>query len=453
MRRITLVICALAVLVGCAKEKPTVVAKVGKAEISLKEVEKRVPTRKFQSEAEEMDARRSALDKIIENKLYLLEAKDQGRHETDEFKKRLEDLTSDVAIKQMYEDLIVAKYEGTDEDAKVLWERLKQEAKVRICVLGSEEEAKKTLEELKAGADFGQLVEEKSTDKRSAAKGGSLGYMKWTDRPDAFSQVAFALEEGEMSDVVKIGGEYYIILLDDKVEVEPKDFEQEKARLKEMTTMRQRSGAAEDFVEDLKDKAGIAYEEEVLAWLADKLTSEAGQAKQASEKFSPEENGQVLVRFGNQEWSVEETIGRFGSRMPPFTDLASVRQGVEFSVVRELLWQEAKRRGVHKSDAVEDAVDSRKDAWLVTELRREASQIATQPTDDELQDYYDTHKEERFKDKAFEEVKDRVRVMLGTELKQQKTQEFVDGLKQKYEIEIYEENLVVAKETEEEEGE
>lgn len=256
-----------------------------------------------------------------------------------------------------------------------------------------------------------------------------------------------------MSDVVKVGSEYYIILLEDKVEVEQKDFEQEKARLKEMATMRQRSSAAEDFVENLKEKAGITYDEEVLAWLAEKLTGEAGQMRGATEEFSPEENEQVVVRFGNQEWSVEETIGRFGSRMPPFTDLKSVRQGVEFSVVRELLWQEAKRRGVHKSDTVEDAVNSRKDAWLVTELRQEASQVATQPTDDELREFYDTHREERFKDKEFEEVKDRVRVMLGTELKKQKTQEFTDGLKEKYEIEIYEENLVVAKETKEEEGE
>jgi len=136
--------------------------------------------------------------------------------------------------------------------------------------------------------------------------------------------------------------------------------------------------------------------------------------------------------------------------MPPFTDAKSVKQGVEFSVVRELLWQEAKKRGVHRSKDVEETVTSRKEMWLITDMRREASQVETPPTDEQLQEYYDTHKEERFKDKTFEEVKDKVRVMLGTELKKEKTQEFIDELKKKYEIEIYEDNLMVAKETEKE---
>jgi len=449
MRRIVLAASILVLVIGCARERPTVVAKVDRIEVTLEEVEKRLPTRKFKTEEEELEAKKSALNKIIENKLFLAAAEDRGDDKTEEFKERLDDLRSDLAIKQMYQDLIVAKYEATEEDAREMWERLGEKVKARVIALHTQEEAEKVLEELKGGADFAELAREHSVDSKSAEKGGSLGYISWDDRPDEFSQAGFALEAEEMSDVVKVGRLYYIIKVEEKVKLERKPFEEEKARLMEQVTMRKRTVAAEDFVDKLKEKAGITIDEEVLTWLTEKVKAQTGEMGGNIPELTDEEKSRIIVRFEGREWSVGEVMDRFGPRIPPLTDIESVREAIEFAVIRELLWLEAKRRGIHATEEVENRVDERREMWLVGDLRQEVSRVETTPTQDEMLAYYNDHKEEHFKDKKYEEVENRVRMMIGTEKRKEQTEEFLDDLREKYQVEIYEESLMAKKEAEE----
>ena len=72
------------------------------------------------------------------------------------------------------------------------------------------------LELIRSGADFEKLAKEFSEDPGSANAGGDLGYINRGGFIKEFEEVAFALEKGEISDVVKTMFGYHIIQQLDK---------------------------------------------------------------------------------------------------------------------------------------------------------------------------------------------------------------------------------------------
>lgn len=80
--------------------------------------------------------------------------------------------------------------------------------------LATEKEADSVVKELAAGADFKQLVAEKSTDKFSAANHGALGWMEATSTPSEII-AANLTKKGQVSGVIKSATNYIIFRLDD----------------------------------------------------------------------------------------------------------------------------------------------------------------------------------------------------------------------------------------------
>lgn len=451
MKRTLLLTFIFAFVLGCAKEKPNVVAKVGDMEITLEELQKRLPAREYKSETEELNVKKSTLDRLIDNKLLLLEAKNRNYQKEKEFKDKIEDVKRDAAIRAMYKEMVIdAINEVADEEAKELWGKLGEEVFVRIITVGTVEEAQQILEELRGGADFAELAKQKSIDRRSAPKGGEIGYIRWDRYPDALCQVAFALNPGEISDVLEMWGKYHIIKVEDKREVERKAFEEDKERLKKVVLGKKRNKVAQDFVDKLREKAGIVIDNEVVSFLVDKAGSQIGEKPSSSiSEFTEEENNRIIVRFENKEWTLGEVMDKLGPTVPPLNDVNSVRDNIEGLVIQELLWEEARNRGFHKNKEVEEAVKNSEERELVGRLRQEVLSDIPKPTDDELLQYYETHKNE-YKDKEFEKVKNIITMRITGERRREKNREFIDELRKKYPIEIYEENLLVKSEPEDE---
>jgi peptidyl-prolyl cis-trans isomerase D len=114
-------------------------------------------------------------------------------------------------IRRAYDDNI-DQY-STPEQIRASHILLKTEGKDDAAVKAKAEDI---LKQAKAGADFGELAKKYSEDEGSAKNGGDLDYFGRGKMVAEFDAVAFTLQPGQISDVVKSQFGYHIIKLTDK---------------------------------------------------------------------------------------------------------------------------------------------------------------------------------------------------------------------------------------------
>jgi peptidyl-prolyl cis-trans isomerase C len=127
-----------------------------------------------------------------------------------------------------------------------------QEVHARHILVPTEDEAKAIEAELKKGADFATLAKEKSKDP-GAAEGGDLGYFTKDQMVPEFSDVAFKLDKGQISDPVHTQFGWHIIKVEDKRTKPTPTFDEVKSQLENYVTHR----AQAELVGKLRSAANI----------------------------------------------------------------------------------------------------------------------------------------------------------------------------------------------------
>jgi peptidyl-prolyl cis-trans isomerase C len=166
------------------------------------------------------DQKREYLITYLSDVILLAQAADKQKiADRDDVKHRIDFERSKVLMETLLHD--TGKAALNDEAMhKVYDEAVKQmppeqEVHARHILVQTEDEAKEIEAELKKGADFATLAKEKSKDP-GAADGGDLGYFTKDQMVPEFSQAAFKLDKGQISDPVHTQFGWHIIKVEDK---------------------------------------------------------------------------------------------------------------------------------------------------------------------------------------------------------------------------------------------
>jgi len=161
---------------------------------------------------------------------------------------------ADVYLTRQLEDAV------SDADARAFYDQqisqieLQEEVRARHILVASEEEARAVVARLEAGEDFVAVAQDVSIGP-SGADGGDLGYFTADRMVPEFSDAAFALEPGAISDPIQSEFGWHVIKVEDRRPQQLVTFEEVKESIK----ARLRQDKAAPYVEEARNAATIEY--------------------------------------------------------------------------------------------------------------------------------------------------------------------------------------------------
>jgi peptidyl-prolyl cis-trans isomerase SurA len=108
------------------------------------------------------------------------------------------------------------------------------------------------MDSLQQGADFESLAREYSEDRPSAERGGDLGLVQRRSLPPSFEEIAFRMEPGEISDVVRTEFGFHIIKVSERQPIQ--SYEEMKDNLRRQYQNNMMRTDQQKYVEALREK-------------------------------------------------------------------------------------------------------------------------------------------------------------------------------------------------------
>jgi peptidyl-prolyl cis-trans isomerase C len=119
------------------------------------------------------------------------------------------------------------------------------------------EKANEALARAKEGEDFTVLAKELSEEPGAAESGGDLGYFSKDRMVPEFSEAAFAMESGSVSEPVRTQFGWHIIKVEDKKDAGVAEFGEVKEQLGDYLEADKQRKAVEGLMESLREGAEI----------------------------------------------------------------------------------------------------------------------------------------------------------------------------------------------------
>ena len=224
------------------------------------------------------EMRAQAKDQVVIREIFAQEAEKQGIANTADYKAQLELLRQTVLINTLFQNFLKA-HPISDADALVEYNKFKaeqsgQEYDARHILVDSEDEAKKLIAQIKAGAKFEDLAKKNSKDTGSAENGGDLGWAKPGSYVPEFATALQGLQKGQMTDTpVKTQFGYHIIRVEDVRTAQFPSFDEVKDKVKQQMEQVK----LQEYQESLRKAAKTDYK-----FAAEQAPQQAPQAPQGA---------------------------------------------------------------------------------------------------------------------------------------------------------------------------
>ncbi len=192
----------------------------------------------------------------------------------------MDDLEKQIRLRLQIEALIEEEMEDKDIDDEAVrsfydenpqhFEQPEQVRVAHILILTQDKTeqqkaealrlAEDVLQKARDGEDFAELVRAYSEDPGSKDQGGEYTFPRGQMVPE-FEQVAFTLEEGQISDLVETMYGYHIIKKRDHIDAVKRSFEDAEPVIRDYLVRQKRGRFWEDYIEKLHADADIEFSE------------------------------------------------------------------------------------------------------------------------------------------------------------------------------------------------
>lgn len=199
------------------------------------------------------------LKNIARERLVLERAYSKNIDHTNTVKEQLENLKKQLVIQEYLRSIMddIVPEKDVRKEYNVLKEKFvgKEEVKASHILVETEAEAKELLKQLKDGADFAELAQEKSLDTASGTRGGDLGYFSKDRMVPSFAEAAFKAKKGEVTGPVETDFGWHVLKVEDRRPMEAPKYEEVRERIQQTMA----NDAIERYLNDLVKQSSVKY--------------------------------------------------------------------------------------------------------------------------------------------------------------------------------------------------
>jgi peptidyl-prolyl cis-trans isomerase SurA len=305
---------------------------------------------------------------------------------------------------------------------------------------------------IKNGEDFTTLAAQYSEDPATKNNGGDLGNFDRRRMTQPFDSAVFAVKVGDVTGPIRTQYGWHIIKKTDEKAIEP--FDKVKETLKNDFKRTQKFKTDYNkYVNTLKEKYDFKITDDGMNFLRSKFdTAKTIADYNLDSLFSQPDKERVIAAFDGGQIKMQDilnllNVNRDYQRTPLTT--ATINSIIGTAAESPLLNKKADDMKVEKDDEFISALRDYENGLLVFRVDQDELWSKVKLTDPDLQGYYESNKAKYTKldsagqstFKTFEEVKPEI----SNELQQIKYKEiekaYVESLKQKYPVKIYQEVL------------
>ena len=160
------------------------------------------------------------------------------------------DALTDEAMHKVYEDAI--KQTGSEQEVHARHILIRAQPGDDKASKAAEDKIKAVIARLKKGEDFAKVAGDVTEDPSGKANGGDLGYFAKEQMVPEFSDVAFKLDKGQISEPVKTQFGWHVIKVEDKRTKEPPKFEDVKPQIERYVVGKAQSELVANLRKDAK---------------------------------------------------------------------------------------------------------------------------------------------------------------------------------------------------------
>ncbi len=294
------------------------------------------------------------INRIINTRLIVLEARNIGLDDLPEIKKMVADSSRDSQIELLLEGYVKDIKPDQDEVEKIYQEAVK-EWQISSVRFKTEKLAKNFEEKIKGGHNFEETV--KNALNEGIAEEGKVGqYLRDKDLTPQIAQVVSKMEIGSTSPVVAIGEKGFIVIrLEGKRFPEEEDAEAMK-RARRQVLNQERVKAAKDYYQDLRKKY-VKINEELIDGLDYESEDPGFDNLLKDKRIIVEISGEQPVTVGELTGGLKQKFFHGVERAIKAKEVNKRKYEVLESIVeKRVLLKEALKKGIDKSDEYKNKI-------------------------------------------------------------------------------------------------
>jgi len=260
----------------CSKqESEPVVAKAGNTKITVAEFQDRYEfTPQLVQTKDKERNKRKFLISLLGEKVFAEEAYNRNLHKTEKFQTYSKQMEKEAIVEALFDEKITSKIEVTQDELKHAYVRSKRELEIQVLNFENEDSALKAKQLITEGKSFHDVKRMLQTHDFISVDSVLTLPLKWGDGHPDIEDAAYGLKLNEVSELVSIQGQYFILkLINQKREIflTEHDFYQQVPSLKKTIRRRKSSAMFDEFLGSVMDGKKLRVSHEVFNFVAAEL--------------------------------------------------------------------------------------------------------------------------------------------------------------------------------------